>query len=315
MGKVKLQLLTTTEDTKDNVVSFTSGDTANPSTWKDVAALVSNENHKSILNKISTMFNNVRYLYKILGSTDISALGSVTQAIATLNGNVGSMKGISSSAAITTQGQYALDAREKNASVDGTLANEINKLNSNLIHTFLQRSQSIELITSGDDSPEYILTTNAYISRNDICGNELRWFVTDKDSQNLKFPLQFNLADDKGYIFGKEVVTGVISKTALSFNANWSGDVYYKKSGNVVSIWGKIVSPSVHVGHAPINIPYDINPNVIIRTPVFDITNNTLKTNICVIIVDGIIAITNPKFENWTYDLNTEYYFSVTYSV
>ena len=132
MGKVKLQLLTTTEDTKDNVVSFTSGDTANPSTWKDVAALASNENHKSILNKISTMFNNVRYLYKILGSTDISALGTVTQAISTIKGNIGDMKGISSSAAITTQGQYALDAREKNASVDGTLANEINKLNSNL---------------------------------------------------------------------------------------------------------------------------------------------------------------------------------------
>lgn len=132
MGKVKLQLLTTTEDTKDNIVTFTSGDTANPTAWKDVATLASKEKHSSLLNKISTMFNNIRYLYKILGTTDISALGTVTQAISTIKGNIGDMKGISSSAAITTQGQYALDAREKNASVDGTLANEINKLNSNL---------------------------------------------------------------------------------------------------------------------------------------------------------------------------------------
>ena len=101
-----------TDDTKNNIVTFTSGDTANPTAFKDVAVLASNENHKSILEKISNMFNNVRYLYK----------------------NVGGIKGLSSSSAITNEGQYALDAREKNASVDGTLANEINKLNSNLIN-------------------------------------------------------------------------------------------------------------------------------------------------------------------------------------
>lgn len=38
---------------------------------------------------------------------------------------------ISSSSAITNEGQYALDAREKNASVEGTLANQISNLNSN----------------------------------------------------------------------------------------------------------------------------------------------------------------------------------------
>lgn len=127
-----VDILTTAADTKDNIVTFASGDEANPSVWKDVTTLASKEKHLSLLNKISTMFSNVRYLYKILGTTDISALGTVTQAIATLNGNVGSIKGISSSAAITTQGQYALDAREKNASIDGTLANELSKVNSNL---------------------------------------------------------------------------------------------------------------------------------------------------------------------------------------
>lgn len=124
--------LSGTDDTKDNTVTFTSADELNPTAWKDVNVLSSKEKHLSLLNKISTMFSNVRYLYNILGTTDISALGTVTQAIATLNGNVGSIKGISSSAAITTQGQYALDAWEKNASINGTLANELSKVNSNL---------------------------------------------------------------------------------------------------------------------------------------------------------------------------------------
>lgn len=135
--------LSGTDDTKDNTVTFTSADESNPTAWKDVNVLSSKEKHLSLLNKISTMFSNVRYLYKILGTTDISALGTVTQAIATLNGNVGSIKGISSSAAITTQGQYALDAREKNASIDGTLANELSKVNSNL-GKYIKRDGSTE---------------------------------------------------------------------------------------------------------------------------------------------------------------------------
>lgn len=149
-----VDLLTTTADTKDNTVTFTSADEVNPSAWKDVEALASKEKNSSLLKKISTMFSNVRYLYKILGSADISALGSVTQAIATLNGNVGNMKGISSSAAITTQGQYALDAREKNASIDGTLANELSKVNCNLD----KRIKFTKKLFSGAKTKDYNLS-------------------------------------------------------------------------------------------------------------------------------------------------------------
>ena len=183
MGKVKLQLLTTTEDTKDNVVSFTSGDTANPSTWKDVAALASNENHKSILNKISTMFNNVRYLYKILGTTDISTLGTVTQAISTIKGNIGDMKGISSSAAITTQGQYALDAREKNASVDGTLANQISTLNSNLDANIFDISAKL-LVKSDSSYHDFITFSNITIP--DIPTDGWYKYLIISDTLNLE---------------------------------------------------------------------------------------------------------------------------------
>lgn len=119
-------------DSKDNTVTFESEDSTDSEVWKEVQVLSSKEKHSSLLSKISSMMSNMRYLYKILGTADISELGSVTQAIANLNSNVGGIKGISSSEDITSKGEYALDAREKNASVDGTLANQINELNTEL---------------------------------------------------------------------------------------------------------------------------------------------------------------------------------------
>lgn len=105
--------LDTTGDTENNTVTFESSDEADPTAWKNVNVLSSKEKHSSLLKKISTMFSNVRYLYKLLGTTDISSLGTVTQALANLDGNVGDIKGIISSledcSAATVAG-YAADA-------------------------------------------------------------------------------------------------------------------------------------------------------------------------------------------------------------
>lgn len=137
--------LSGTDDTKDNTVTFTSADESNPTVWKDVATLDSNEKHSSILNKISNMFSNIRYLYK----------------------NVGGIKGLSSSSAITTQGEYALDAREKNASVEGTLANQIDVLNSNfktIAYTFIDNVFHIPL-PIGKTALIIVRTTMSSIAR------------------------------------------------------------------------------------------------------------------------------------------------------
>lgn len=77
-------------DTADNTVTFTSGDSTSPTAWTDVEALVTGEKHSSLLNKISTMIKNVRWLYKMLGKTDISGIGdgTVTGAISTQNSNL-----------------------------------------------------------------------------------------------------------------------------------------------------------------------------------------------------------------------------------
>ena len=76
-------------DTAENTATFTSSDVADgsASTWTNVSKLSSGEKHSSILKKVSQMFKNVRYLYKMLGTTDISKIGNgtCTGAISSLN--------------------------------------------------------------------------------------------------------------------------------------------------------------------------------------------------------------------------------------
>lgn len=89
---------TTTGDTKDNVVSFTSadddsvfnsGNLAGQSAyaWNAVATMASGEKHSSLFNKIATMFKNIRTIAKLLGTTDISSIGggTISGAINALN--------------------------------------------------------------------------------------------------------------------------------------------------------------------------------------------------------------------------------------
>lgn len=94
--------LSTTGDTANNTTTFTSADSTSPTGWTDVAQLQSKEKHSSIFNKISTMFKNVRWLYKMLGTTDISTIGggTVTGALNALNTNLSNKQ--DSSTAITT---------------------------------------------------------------------------------------------------------------------------------------------------------------------------------------------------------------------
>lgn len=75
----------------DMVEDFTSSDVADGSAtaWTGVNPLTSGETNKSIFAKLSQMFKNIRYLYKMLGTTDISSIGNgtVTNALSVLNAN------------------------------------------------------------------------------------------------------------------------------------------------------------------------------------------------------------------------------------
>ena len=79
-------------DTAVNTTAFTSSDVADgsASAWTNVSKLSSGEKHSSIFAKVSQMFKNVRYLYKMLGTTDISKIGNgtCTGAISSLNSSL-----------------------------------------------------------------------------------------------------------------------------------------------------------------------------------------------------------------------------------
>ena len=81
----KIQVGSTTYDIAPSAGAtntFTSGDVADGSatSWTTVAALASGETTSSILGKVSNMFKNIRYLYKQMGTTDISGVGTDIKA-------------------------------------------------------------------------------------------------------------------------------------------------------------------------------------------------------------------------------------------
>lgn len=108
------EILRTDGDTKDNVVTFQSEDTENPTGWADISPIESGEKHSSLWRKFSLGIKNLRYLRKLLGTTDISKVadGTVTGAISVLN--TGIVPGYISSAqkVVELQGWYRI-ARAK----------------------------------------------------------------------------------------------------------------------------------------------------------------------------------------------------------
>lgn len=64
----------------DDATVFNSGNLGGQSTyaWSAVSKIATDEKHSSLFNKISTMFKNIRTIAKLIGTTDISAIGSGT---------------------------------------------------------------------------------------------------------------------------------------------------------------------------------------------------------------------------------------------
>ena len=81
------------DDSKNNTITFTSGDSINPTGWTDIAAITSGLTHSTLANRLTTAVKNLRYIWKLIGSTDISTIGdsTVTGAINALNIQLGGL--------------------------------------------------------------------------------------------------------------------------------------------------------------------------------------------------------------------------------
>lgn len=78
-------------DSSSNLVYFNSYDKKEPDTWLDTNIFSSGTTHRGLFTQLSIFFRNVRYLYKMLGTTDISGVGdgTVTGAVKQLGERLG----------------------------------------------------------------------------------------------------------------------------------------------------------------------------------------------------------------------------------
>lgn len=87
---------TGSDDISGKAITYTSSDTtdANATSWTSVSKLTSGLSLGTLFGRVSQMFKNVRYLYKILGTTDLSAIGggTVTDILKTANTDITNLK-------------------------------------------------------------------------------------------------------------------------------------------------------------------------------------------------------------------------------
>lgn len=135
LGPTLAGKLDATGDSANNTVTYTSDDAADgsASAWETVQPLTSEEKHESLFAKISKVVKNVRFLYKLLGTTDISGIGSgtVTDILSALNSGKLDKANVVNNLTTTTAG-YALDAREGK-----TLADNVSTLNDALTRQYV----------------------------------------------------------------------------------------------------------------------------------------------------------------------------------
>ena len=99
------EYLRTDGDLKDTTVSFTSGDDLNPTGWTAIGKIFSGGQLKDMLNGFSTGIKNLRFLYKLIGTTDISKIGD------------GTLTGIVNSLNTDIKEKFLIKSENKNISV------------------------------------------------------------------------------------------------------------------------------------------------------------------------------------------------------
>lgn len=120
-----IEALATDGDSAENTITYTCYDEPDPSmTWMTVPVLTSGEKHKTIFNRVSRMFRNVRYIWKLLGTTDISAIGNgtITGAINSLNGDLANKQSLITGAATTVTSSNLTANRVLSTNADGKIA-------------------------------------------------------------------------------------------------------------------------------------------------------------------------------------------------
>ena len=227
-------------DTAENTATFTSSDVADgsASAWTSVSKLSSGEKHSSILKKVSQMFKNVRYLYKMLGTTDISKIGNgtCTGAISSLNDGLAN--------------KYFLKVLAKDWSgFVGTLFPQFNVQNDNVVDIYADKTDgTYPAVRVARASADYDGNNipDTYLKKADAKNNVSSLSNTATNYNDQTPVVQYFTVPDDGYY----LITGLVT---FSSNANGFREVFITNTTSNY-VMGRVRVPAVSGGAVTLQV-------------------------------------------------------------
>lgn len=222
-------------DTAENTATFTSSDVADgsASAWTTVSKLSSGEKHSSIFAKVSQMFKNVRYLYKMLGTTDISKIGNgtCTGAISSLNSGLAN--------------KYFIKIMKSDWSgIMGSLMPMFNINNDNMIDLIAHNEQNdtypgVRVARASADYDGNNIP-DTYLKKSDAKNNVSVLSNTATNYNDQTPVVQYFTVPDDGYY----LITGLVT---FSSNANGFREVFITNTTSNY-VMGRVRVPAVSGG-------------------------------------------------------------------
>lgn len=219
-------------DTAENTATFTSSDVADGSVsaWTSVPKLSSGEKHSSIFAKVSQMFKNVRYLYKMLGTTDISKIGNgtCTGAISSLNSGLAN--------------KYFIKIMKSDWSgIMGSLMPMFNINNDNMIDLIAHNEQNdtypgVRVARASADYDGNNIP-DTYLKKSDAKNNVSALSNTATNYNDQTPVVQYFTVPDDGYY----LITGLVT---FSSNANGFREVFITNTTSNY-VMGRVRVPAV----------------------------------------------------------------------
>lgn len=227
-------------DTAENTATFTSSDVADgsASAWTTVSKLSSGEKHSSIFAKVSQMFKNVRYLYKMLGTTDISKIGNgtCTGAISSLNSGLAN--------------KYFLKVLAKDWSgFVGTLFPQFNVQNDNVVDIYADKTDgTYPAVRVARASADYDGNNipDTYLKKSDAKNNVSGLSNTATNYNDQTPVVQYFTVPDDGYY----LITGLVT---FSSNANGFREVFITNTTSNY-VMGRVRVPAVSGGAVTLQV-------------------------------------------------------------
>ena len=228
-------------DTAENTATFTSSDVADgsASAWTTVSKLSSGEKHSSIFAKVSQMFKNVRYLYKMLGTTDISKIGNgtCTGAISSLNSGLAN--------------KYFIKIMKSDWSgIMGSLMPMFNINNDNMIDLIAHNEQNdtypgVRVARASADYDGNNIP-DTYLKKSDAKNNVSALSNTATNYNGQTPVVQYFTVPDDGYY----LITGLVT---FSSNANGFREVFITNTTSNY-VMGRVRVPAVSGGVSTLQV-------------------------------------------------------------